>query len=232
MQCINKNLVKTSLLSNQAIAVLLVLGYCVVYGVTAQMVLEGMQLIFFLSSLIFALSTFYIRDPEIQKKKVKNTILFNQIAGTFLIFGYILFYGVSSIALLNGFKLIFFMSSFVFAISIFYIRDPQRMKESETVSSSYTSNPFMEKNPCVIKNNDLSWLVRELNGSLSTIVGFSELMLTREYSEQEKHYMLEHMYEKAISLSHTLNKISLIVPDSPTNPCKKVMNNDQLTTSN
>ena len=213
------NLVKNSLLSNHLLGALLIFAYLIVYGVTAQIVLFGFKLLYFLSSIVLAALTIYIRDPEIQKKKVKQGIMVSQVIGTILVFAYLLSFGVSSITLLNGFQLIFFMSSYIFVMSLFYIRDPERMNKQENVSYSSTCN-FVEKNPCFINNNDLSWLVREVNSALSVIVGFTELLLKREYSESEKEYMMRNIYEQAIRVSNSLSKVSGTVSDCVTKPKK------------
>ena len=215
---IHKSIVKNSLLSNQILGAILVFSYFVVYGITAQAALFGLQLLYFLSSIAFAGLIFYVRDPETQKKKVKKGILFNQIFGTVLVFAYLLIYGISSVALLQGFQLIFFMSSYIFFMSIAYIRDPERIKKQEEVSASITHSPFVERNPCFINNKDLSWLVREVNSSLSVIVGFSELLLKRDHSEVEKEYMLRNVYEHALSISNSVSKVSSLVDDTITKP--------------
>ena len=169
----HKSIIKNSLLSNQILGAVLLFSYFIVYGITAQAALYGIELLYFLSSIAFAALIFYVRDPEVQKKKVKKGILFNQIFGTILLFAYLLVYGISSIALLQGFGLIFFMSSYIFFMSLAYIRDPERIKKQEEVSASITHSPFIERNPCFINNKDLSWLIREINSSLSVIIGFS-----------------------------------------------------------
>lgn len=212
------NFIKKSLFSNQLLGGALIFAYCAVYGITAQVVLTGLQLMFFLSSMVFALTTFYLKDLEVQKARAKKGILFNQIAGTVLVFAYLLVYGISSAALLSGFQMIFFMSSFTFVMSIFYLRDPERIKKEEEVSSSSTHSPFVERHPCFINNQDMSWLIRSLNGSLCSLIGFSELMLKREYNEREKEFMLRSIYEQALSMSHTLNKVSEVIPDPLVEP--------------
>lgn len=214
----HQKLVKSSLLNNQILGAFLVIAYCVVYGITAQYVLTGLKLFFFLCSLIFALSIFYIRDPQTRKAKAEKGILYSQIMGTIFVFVYVVLFGVSSVTLLSGFQLIFFMSSYTFAMSIFYVRDPERIKKEETASSSTTNSPFIERNPCFINSQDLSWLVRELNGALSTVVGFSELMLRKDYSESEKEYMLRNIYQQALSMSCTVNKAASIISDSLAKP--------------
>ncbi len=215
---LHKSLVKNSLLSNQLLGAFLVLAYFVVYGITAQTALFGVQLLYFLSSVIFAGFIFYVRDPVVQKMKVKKGILFSQIVGTGLIFAYLLIYGISSIALLKGFQLVFFMSSYIFVMSVIYLRDPERIKKQEEVSASITHNPFIERNPCFINNKDLSWLVREVNSSLSTIMGFSELLMKREYSEAEKEYMLRNIYEQSLCINNSISKVSSLDSDSITKP--------------
>ncbi len=210
-------IVKKSLLSNQILAAFLVVSYCIVYGISAQYVLSGLKLFFFLCSLLFALSVYYVRDPAVRKEKAHKGILYNQTVGTVLVFAYVVLFGVSSITLLEGFQLIFFMSSYAFAMSLFYIRDPERIEKEETVSSSITSN-FIEKYPCFINSHDLSWLVRELNGALATVIGFTELMLRRQYSENEKEYMLRNIYEQSLNMSCSISKVSSMIGDSPTKP--------------
>lgn len=218
-----KVFINKSLLNSQILGSALILTYCLAYGVTSYVVLAGLQLIFFLTSLVFALSIVYVRDPIIRKQKIKKGILYNQLFGGVLVLAYVLIFGASSFALLSGFQLIFFMSSYIFAMSLFYIRDPERIKKSDEVVSS-TYSPFIDRNPCFINNKDLSWLVRELNGSLSTIIGFSELMLKRDHSDSEKEYMLRNIYEKAISLSNTVVKAAGLVDNSEAKPkdiCEK-----------
>ena len=215
--CENK-LLKNSLLNNQLLSVVLIISYCLVYGVTASIVLNGLQLLYFISSVVFALTAIYVRDPLIQKHRIKKGILYSQIAGTVLVLSYILVYGISSLALLSGFQLLFFMSSYAFAMSIFYIRDPERMHKEEVASGSFTNVSFAEVSPCFINSHDLSWLVREINSSLSPVIGFSELMLKREHSELEKEYMMRNIYHHSLSISNSINKVALIIPDSPVKP--------------
>ena len=217
MKTFKNKLIGTSLLNNQIIGAFLVVSYCLIYGITAQIVLSGIQLIFLLSSVLFALSILYVRDPVIQKEKARKGILFNQLFGTVLVTAYILFYGITSFTLLHGLQLLFFMGSFTFAMSMFYIRDPERIKTSEDASSS--SSGFAERNPCFINSNDLSWLVREANGSLSVVIGFCELLLGgKKFSQNENEYMLRNIYQHSLNLSHTIDKVASIVPDSPAKP--------------
>lgn len=213
-----KNFVKKSLYSNQILGAVLIFTYCMVYGLTAQIVLTGMQYMFFISSLVFAASIYYIKEPEIRKTKIKKGIFYNQLAGTLLVFAYLLVYGITSLTLLSGFQLIFFMSSYIFAMSIFYMRDEEKIKEKENISTSITSSPFQERHPCFINSQDLSWLVRELNSPLSSIIGFTELMLAREYSDREKEFMLRNIYDHALSISMSVNKVSCMITDTPTKP--------------
>lgn len=210
--------IKKSLLNSQILGTGLIVAYCAIYGITAQVVLSGVQLIFFLSSLMFALSIIHVRDPEKRKTKIKKGIFFNQIIGTALVFAYILIFGASSFAILGGFQLVFFMSSYIFAMSLFYIRDPERLRRFDGLSASITGSSFKERNPCFINSQDLSWLVRELNSSLTCLIGFTELMLNKQYSEAEKEYMLRNVYEQALTMSHCVDKVSQTIPDSQTKP--------------
>lgn len=216
MKDLRYKLIKKSLFNNQLVGAFLILSYCLIYGITGQILLSGIQLIFLLSSLFLALSILYVRDPLIQKTKARKGILYNQIFGTSLIFAYVLFYGITSFSILTGLQLLFFMSSFTFAMSMFYIRDPERIKASEELSSSSTS--FAEKNPCFINSNDLSWLVRETNGSLSVVIGFCELLLSKKFSEHENEYMLRNIYQHSLNISHAVDKVASIIPDSPVKP--------------
>ena len=225
-------LIQKSLLSNQILGAFLVLSYFVVYGITAQAALDGLQLLYFLSSIAFAALIFYVKDPETQKKKVKKGILFSQILGTVLVFAYLLIYGISSITLLHGFKLIFFMSSYVFFLSLLYMRDPERIKKQEEVSASITHSPFTERNPCFINNKDLSWLIREVNSSLSIIIGFSELLMKRDSSEAEKEYMIRNIYEQGLHINNSISKVASLVSDSITKPKQTHEVADMLADSN
>ncbi len=214
----HKSIIRNSFLSNQILGAFLVFSYFLVYGITAQSALFGVQLLYFLSSVIFAGFIFYVRDPEVQKQKVKKGILFSQIVGTGLIFAYLLIYGISSVALLKGFQLVFFMSSYIFVMSVVYLRDPERIKKQEEISASITHSPFIERNPCFVNSKDLSWLVREVNSALSVIIGFSELLLKREHSEVEKEYMLRNIYEHSLCINNSISKVSSLLPDSITKP--------------
>lgn len=214
-------LVKKSIFANNIIAGILLLTYCLLYGVTAEIALVGAELVFFLSSFFFALVVMYIRDPDVQKKKIEKGILFNQTTGTILLITYLVGFGFSSMAFLNGCVLVFFMASYAHALSVFYLMDADRLEKEEKVSYSTAIGFFQEKNPCFINSRDMSWLVRELNGSLSTIVGFTELMLERQYTEHEREYMLKQIYEEAISMTNSINKVANLICDSPLKPQTK-----------
>ena len=210
-------IVKAGFFNSQILGAILIISYCIIYGVTANVILSGLKLLFFLSSMVFALSVIYIRDPHAKKENARKGIILNQVVGTTLLFSYIVVFGVSSISMLNGFQLIYFMSSYTFVMSIFYIRDPERIKKVETATSSTTTSTA-EKNPCFINSQDLSWLIRGLNGPLSVIIGFTELMLRREYTDNEKEYMLRNIYEQALIMSQSVAKVSAAVPDSLVRP--------------
>lgn len=218
MEKVTCKVIKHSLLNSNLVGVFLIGLYFMVYGFTAQAVLSGLELLFFFCSMLFALSIFCTRDPVVKQTNAKKGILVNQVVGTGLVFAYLLVFGVSSIAILNGFQLVFFMSSYIFVMSIFYIRDPERIEKEEGIVSYSASSPFAERNPCFINSQDLSWLIRELNGPLSTVIGFSELILRREYSEHEKEYMLRNIYESALNMSGSIGKVSAVIQDSPTKP--------------
>lgn len=213
-----KEFVTKSLFANNILAFSLVAVYCVVYGVSAQVVMKGLELMFFISSLIFALTSMYIRDPEVQKAKFKKGIIYNQAVGTALVITYMLVFGVSSIALYSGFELIFFMTSYVFVLSYFYLRDPKRLEKFEEIASSSSSAPYHEKYPCFINSQDLSWLVRELNDSLTPIIGFTELILKKPYSDCEREFMLRNIYERALSMHNSISKVATTIKDVPTKP--------------
>ena len=213
-----QNTVKKNLVYNQLLLSVLIISYCCIYGITAHMVLNGIQLMFFMCSFIYALTIFYVRDPVLKKDKAKKGIIYNQVFGTILVVSYIVLFGASSITLMKGFQLLFFMSSYIFAMSVFYLRDPERLKKQEDTSASTTYSPFVERTPCFINNKDLSWFVREVNGSLSTVVGFAELMLSREYNNHEKEYMLRNIHEHALKISGSLSRVSSLISDSPVKP--------------
>lgn len=215
----SNSIIAKSLLNSQAIGAILILTYCAVYGLTAPVILSGLQMMFLISSIVFAITIFYIRDPDIQKKRAEDCIFANQLVGTLLVAYYILVFGISSLSLLSGFQLIFFMSSYIFAMSIFYIRDYERIEASQIASYSITGAPYyLERYSCHIDKKDLSWLVRETNESLSVLLGFSELMLNRTYREMEKEYMLRKMYQESLNISNQINQVSNLINDSQTKP--------------
>lgn len=208
--------VKSSLLKSQLIGFLLLITYCLVYGVTAQIILASWQLLYFSTSILFALGIVYMKDQESQKTRIKKCIIANQVMGTILIASYILIYGISSFAILTGFQLVFFMSSYVFAMSLIYINSTR--VNHEIISYSSTS-PFITANGySSLSNEEIHIIISEINNSLSTIIGFSELMLRRNYNEYEKVHMIKTIFEQAISISHSTSKISENISDSPTNP--------------
>lgn len=208
--------VKNSLLKSQMICFLLLLIYCGVYGVTAQIILVSWQLLYFITSILFALSIIYLKDKESQVAKIKKGIVANQLVGTALIFSYVLIYGISSFAILTGFQLIFFMSSYVFAMSLIYIND-SRVKHE--ILSYSTTTPFFTSNGSTnLSNEEVHNIISDINNSLSTIIGFSELILRRDYNDHEKEHMIKIIFEQAISISHSTSKISANITDSPTNP--------------
>ena len=215
----SNNIIVKSLLNSQAIGAILILTYCAVYGLTAPAILSGLQMMFLISSMVFAITVFYIKDPDIQKKRAEDGIFANQVVGTILVAYYILVFGISSLSLLSGFQLVFFMSSYVFAMSIFYIRDHERIEASQIASYSVTGAPYLlERYPCQIDKKDLSWFVRETNESLSILIGFSELMLNRTYREMEKEYMLRKIYQESLNISNQINQVSNLINDSQTKP--------------
>lgn len=208
--------VNNSLLKSQMICFLLLLTYCTVYGITAQIILASWQLLYFVTSILFALSIVYLKDKEAQIAKIKKGIIANQLIGTVLIFSYVLIYGISSFAILTGFQLAFFMSSYVFAMSLIYIND-YRVKH-EILSYSTTTPFFTSSGSTSLSNEELHEIISNINNSLSTIIGFSELMLRRDYSDHEKEHMVKAIFEQAISISHSTSKLSDNITDSPTNP--------------
>ena len=209
-------IIKESLLRNQFLGAVLIIVYCATYGITSQLVLSSWQMLYFITSIIFALSIVYIKDKQIQVSKIKKALIANQTIGTALIFAYVFIYGLSSFAILSGFQLVFFMSSYIFAMGLIYIHNSRL--EYATVSVSSTS-PFFTVNSFInLTNEELTKILSDINNSLTTIIGFSELMLNRNCNENEKEYMTRSIFEKSISISHSVNKISSNIPDSITNP--------------
>lgn len=209
-------LAKTSLLKSQMICFLLILTYCAVFGFTAQIVLTSWQLLYFTTSVLFALSIVHLKNKEIQIAKIKKGIIANQVVGTALIFSYVLIYGVSSLAILTGLQLAFFMSSYVFAMSVIYINE-NRVKD-EILSFSTTTPFFTSYGKINLSNEEILEIISDINNSLSTIIGFSELMIRRDYNEHEKEHMIKVIFEQAISISHSTDKLSSNITDSTTNP--------------
>jgi signal transduction histidine kinase len=199
---------KSNLLRNQVIGAGLLFIYCAVYGVTANLVLASWQILYFVTSILFAVSAVYIKDKQIKNIRLKKCVIVNQLVGTAIIVTYILFYGFSSFALLTGFQLAFFMSSYVFAISLIYIHNKRVIEANNIVSYSSTMPLFVSKPVANLSQEDLYSIICDINNSLTIIVGFSELMLRRDYKSNEKDYMIREIFEQAISISHGVTKIT------------------------
>ncbi|MBI3309165.1 MAG: hypothetical protein HYZ79_07320 [Candidatus Melainabacteria bacterium] len=210
-----KSIVRKSLFANNIIAGALILLYVGVYGVSSQLIMTGVNLMFFISSLIYALGVMYVRDPGVQALKLKQGIVYSQVVGTVLIAIYALVFGISSVVLFNGFQLVFFMTSYIFALSYFYLRDPKRLEKQEEISYSVTPSV---KFPCHINKDDMTVLVKDLNNPLCLIVGFTELLLNREFTSNEKEYMLRNIYQSAISMKFNIDKTAQLMTDTPTKP--------------
>lgn len=210
----NKKLLERSLFANNLIAAALIFTYCIVYGITAHIVLTGLQLLFFMSSFLFGLTVLYHRDPEVQKQKAKKGIVLNQALGTVLLLTYLLVYGISSFAIMSGFNLVFFMLSYLFVMSIAYLRDVERLEDEgrfKFVSRLYDGSIKLEK-------KDVTNLIAEMNDSLTTIMGFSELLLRRKMKESEREFMTMIVFNQAISMSDELKEAANLLNDSETDP--------------
>lgn len=211
-----KNFTQKSLFANNLLAAFLILLYVSVYGISSQAILTGANLTFFICSLFYTLGVMYVRDPDVQKAKAKKGMVYSQLIGTVLVATYLLLFGISSVVLFNGLQLIFFMTSYVFALSYFYLRDPKRLqKVEEEISYSVTKQ---EKYPCIISKDDMSWFVRETNDPLASIIGFTELLLSKDFTESEKEYILRNIYQSAFQISHNVNKVAKTIEDSQTKP--------------
>lgn len=131
-----------SLINNQVTCAILIFAYCVVYGLCATRLLSGLPMAFFLCSVIFAMVIFYVKDPDPKKEKKGGGIFVNQTVGTILSIYYIAVFGPTSLSIFKGLELMFFVSSFIFALVIFYSLDSERIKQSSEV---VTIISFIEK---------------------------------------------------------------------------------------
>ena len=219
---ISKNPENKQLFKNPYIGSALIVLFCTFYGITAQLVFSTSELLFFTSSVLFALTVYYIRNTAKQKPKYQKGLTGNPFLIFSLVLIYLLVFGMCAFFQLNGIQLLLFMSSyaltiFIFTSPVFYVTEPQIKTENAPLSQN-TGSFFAEKNPCIINSQDLSWLIRELNESVSGIIGFTELTLKRDYTDNEREYMLRNIYQKALSMSHAVNKVSALYPDSPCKP--------------
>lgn len=198
---------KNSLFSNHALATLLIFAYCLAFGSTASHVYAGINFIYFLSSMIFALGVFYIKDPELQKSRIESGVLINQITGSALVLGYILVFGVSSITLLSGFQLAFFMLAFVYAMSIMYMRDPEKLLVVKSINHFDLKSCLIETGSVNLEKENLVILIDELKQSLTAMMGFTELLMRRQdLTPTEESFFLNKIYERGQKLSITVEK--------------------------
>lgn len=214
---------KTHWFNNRFTGPVLIVFYSAIFGTTVQLVLSGSKLLFFLSSLLYTLTIYYIRNAKVNRIKYQKGLFANQYITSLMVISYILIFGICSFFQLSGFQLILFMASyistiFIFMHPVFYYPEPEKPKDEKQSSSLTTGSSYLEKYPCFINSQDLSWLVRELNESMSGVIGFSELLLQREYTENEKEYMLRNIYQKALIMTHAVEKVSSMYPNSPTKP--------------
>ncbi len=119
-----------SLINNQVTCGILILMYCTVYGICATRFLSGVPMMFLLCSMVFAMTVFYIKDPDPKKEKKISRVFVNPAVGTILVIYYVSVFGPTSVCILKGIELLFFMSSFIFALSIFYSLDDERKRNS------------------------------------------------------------------------------------------------------
>lgn len=223
---------RTSLFGGELMACVLILLYSFVFGLAAQLILTGAELIFFFSSMIFCLTVFYLNEPFICGNKMANRYLKSQGIGSSLVISYVLVYGITSFTILSGTKLLFFTLSYIFAVSMFFLRDDTRLKAY--IVKEYTGpvtkvnqlDEVVEKNPCYLDGKEFSKTMRQFNEGLSIILGFSELLLSKNYTQTEKHYMTMSIYEQAINLSNSFGHVANMLPNSLTK------SNELLLTSN
>lgn len=223
---IHKNQInsKETWLNNHYTGPVLILLYCALYGTIAQTAFKGHEQPFFFSSIFFALTVYHIRKEKIQNIKMQKSILGNPIISFSLVIIYLLVFGICALFQLSGFQLVIFMSSYILTILIFtsplfYISDPKELHAGGdgTSSSLTTGSFFVEKYPCFINGQDLSWLIRDLNESMSGVIGFAELLFQKKYTNNEREYMLRNIYQKSLEMSHAINKVAAMYPSS-TNP--------------
>jgi hypothetical protein len=114
---------KTSIAISDEVISALVFSYYIIFGVLACQILHDRAFAFVILSMFFAAFVILLRSI----KFLSN--IFN-VAGEILMWVYIVVFGLSSYVVLRGSDLLFFATSYIFAISIIYIKDPARIRKS------------------------------------------------------------------------------------------------------
>lgn len=187
----------------------LILTYSIVFGFSFLHLFSGITLIFCMSSVIYALAVIYLNDPLFNQAVVKEVYVWGKAAASLIVLSYVLVFGIASFNYLSGQQLLFFMLSYIFAISIIYLRDLSRLQKHLANSLTF---------PIVIDVEEANLLIIKLNETLPLILGNSELLLNREYEKTERHFMIRDIYENALNLSQLTTKIGRLISDSPTKP--------------
>lgn len=116
---------KKTFLGNSLLSAILFYAFASVFGVTSFLMYTGIKLLFFMSSLVFALGGIYLRDPDVHVEKVKQGLMVNKQIGLTLFFLYVILYGFTGVSVLSGVQLMFFTFSFFIAVSFMYLRSPE-----------------------------------------------------------------------------------------------------------
>ena len=110
----------TTTISTDVISAL-VFSYYIIFGVLACKILHDRVFVFVISSMLFAAFVIFLRSVESLSHTFKK-------AGDVFMWVYIVVFGLSSYVILRGNDLLFFATSYIFAIAIIYIKDPDRIK--------------------------------------------------------------------------------------------------------
>lgn len=120
---------KSSLFEDVNFIAILIFAYYGIFGTFIALAYTGPVLMFFLASIIISTLVTFLRS-------VKSLSNLFRAMGNLLFVVYIAIMGPAAFFLLGPQDLNFFLCLYLFALAIFYIRDPDRIKKEEELKSS------------------------------------------------------------------------------------------------
>ncbi len=113
---------KKSILLSQPLISIIVFTYLLVFGISSCKFFSEQSLSFIIGSIYISAFVIFLRSTKSLSRVFK-------VVGDMLMILYIVGFGLASYFILKGLDLLIFYCSYIFAISIFYIKDPARIKD-------------------------------------------------------------------------------------------------------